>query len=240
MGIFFLTLLTFLVSIIGTITGFGMSTVMVPIVLLFLPLPETLLLVGIIHWFGDLWKMLLFKHGVEKKLLIYFGIPGVLAAVLGAMLTVRIPEKIGQEIVGVILIGYVTFQHFKPKFKLAPSSKTYIFGGLSSGLLAGLTGVGGGALRAVVLTALNIPKGIYLFTSGVLGALIDASRITTYLGSGVRIDSNLMWGLLAFIPASFLGAEVAKKIVDKIPQKGFRNVITVFLLLLGIKLTFFS
>ena len=77
MGIFFLTLLTFLVSIIGTITGFGMSTIMVPVVLLFLPLPETLLFVGVIHWFGDLWKILLFKHGIHKKLLIYFGIPGI-------------------------------------------------------------------------------------------------------------------------------------------------------------------
>src|SRR3990167_1511124 len=109
MQILFLTVLTFLAGIVGTITGFGISTIMVPVVLLFLPLPQTLLLVGVIHWFGDLWKMLLFKHGVNKKLLLYFGLPGVIAAILGAMLVVRIPETIGQEIVGLIIISYVIF-----------------------------------------------------------------------------------------------------------------------------------
>jgi len=239
MQILFLTLLTFVTAIVGTITGFGISTIMVPVVLLILPLPETLLLVGVIHWFGDLWKMLLFKHGVEKKLLIYFGIPGIIAASLGAILVVRIPEEIGQKIVGFILIIYVIFQHYKPKFELIANTNTYIFGGLFSGFLAGLTGVGGGALRAVVLMALNIPKEIYIFTSGVLGALIDASRISTYFFEGVTINHNLSWGFLAFIPASFLGAKVAKKVVNKIPQKEFRTIIIVFLLILGLKFILF-
>ena len=239
MDIFFLTLLTFLTSIVGTITGFGISTIMVPVVLLFLPLPQTLLLVGVIHWFGDLWKMLLFKHGVDKKLLLYFGLPGVIAAILGAMLVVRIPETIGQEIIGLIIISYVIFHHFKPKFKLRANSNTYILGGISSGFLAGLTGVGGGALRSVILLAINIPKDIYIFTSGALGAFIDASRISTYLFSGVKINQNLIWGFLVFIPASFLGAEVAKKIVDLVPQKKFILLVNLFLFILGIKLILF-
>src|SRR3989344_3057166 len=116
MGIFFLTLLTFLVSIIGTITGFGMSTIMVPVVLLFLPLPETLLFVGVIHWFGDLWKILLFKHGIHKKLLIYFGIPGIIASAYGASLIVHLPEKLSSIVVGIILVSYVIFLLLEPNF----------------------------------------------------------------------------------------------------------------------------
>src|SRR3989344_5966349 len=107
MEIFYITALTFLAGILGTISGFGISTVMVPIILLFLPLPETLLLVGLIHWFGDIWKMLLFKHGFDKKLLFYFGIPGVLMAILGGLIVVDIPEKYASQLVGSILILYV-------------------------------------------------------------------------------------------------------------------------------------
>jgi len=57
MEILYITLITILAGGVGTLTGFGTSTIMVPILLFFLPLPQTLLLVGIIHWFGDIWKM---------------------------------------------------------------------------------------------------------------------------------------------------------------------------------------
>jgi len=234
-----ITLLTFFSSIIGTITGFGISTIMVPIVLFFLPLPETLLLVGLIHWFGDLWKMLLFKHGVHKKLLIYFGIPGIIASAYGASLIVHLPENLSSRIVGTILVSYVTFLILEPNFRLKETNLTASLGGISSGFLAGISGVGGGALRAVVLTAFNIPKSTYIFTAGVLGALIDASRIVTYFAGGTRIATTLLLGFILFIPTSFVGAEIAKKFVDKIPQKLFRSVVAVFLFLLGIKLLVF-
>src|SRR3989304_1238101 len=109
MEIFLLTLLTFLAGIIGTITGFGISTVMVPVVLLFLPLPETLLFVGVVHWFGDLWKMFLFKKGIDWNLLIFFGIPGVIMAYVGASLVLTLPERLLSQFVGAILIAYVIY-----------------------------------------------------------------------------------------------------------------------------------
>jgi uncharacterized membrane protein YfcA len=236
MDLILLSLLTLVAATIGTTSGFGISTLMVPVTLLFLPLPETLLLVGAIHWFGDVWKMLLFKHGIDKKILLYFGVPGVIAAVAGGLTVVNIPQDISSRVVGLILILYVVYLLYKPNFKIKPSPAVAVLGGGGSGLLGGLTGVGGGALRSMVLLAFNIDKSVYLFTSGVLGALIDASRISAYIIGGTRIAPPLLLGFLLFIPASFLGAEIGKKIVDKIPQKSFRTVIAVFLLLLGIRL----
>ncbi|KKU47123.1 MAG: hypothetical protein UX67_C0049G0014, partial [Candidatus Woesebacteria bacterium GW2011_GWF2_46_8] len=109
MEIAFISFLTFLAGIVGTITGFGISTIMVPVVLLFLPLPETLLLVGVIHWFGDLWKMYFFKKGVDWELLVFFGIPGIAAAYLGASLVFQLPEQLVSQFLGAILIAYVIF-----------------------------------------------------------------------------------------------------------------------------------
>ncbi|MDD2341139.1 MAG: sulfite exporter TauE/SafE family protein, partial [Methanosarcina sp.] len=60
----YIALLTLLASLIGTLAGFGISTIMVPVLLIVLPLPQTLLLVGIIHWFNDIWKLLLFWEGI--------------------------------------------------------------------------------------------------------------------------------------------------------------------------------
>jgi uncharacterized membrane protein YfcA len=69
---------------------------------------------------------------------------------------------------------------------------------------------------------------------------IDCSRLTTYLSGGVMLPSRLLLGLLIFIPASFLGARIAKAIVGKIPQNRYRAVVAIFLLVVGIKLFLFA
>lgn len=239
MEIFWVTLLTIGASAIGTISGFGISTLMVPIMLFFLPYPETLLFVGVVHWFGDVSKIFIFKKGLNWKILLAFGIPGIIAAYIGAKLTFQISTIILSRIVGIFLILYVAFITIRPKFKISPDSFTAFFGGAFSGLLGGLTGVGGGAIRAVILTAFNLQKEIYVFTTGIVGATVDASRIAGYFVGGTRINHILLTGLPFFILASFVGVELGKVMVDKIPQDKFRFVVSFFLLIIGVKFAIF-
>ena len=76
--ILLLTMLSLFASSVGTLTGFGTSTIMVPVLLLRYSLPETLLFVGVIHWFGDIWKMIFFKKGIRWNLILGFGVPGII------------------------------------------------------------------------------------------------------------------------------------------------------------------
>src|SRR3989344_434056 len=94
MEILLISLLTLIAATIGTISGFGTSTIMVPVLVLWFPLPVTLFLVGIIHWFGDIWKVGLFRQGFNWKLILWFGIPGVLLPWVGAHLVFPIPEEL--------------------------------------------------------------------------------------------------------------------------------------------------
>ncbi|MBD3180930.1 TSUP family transporter [Candidatus Poribacteria bacterium] len=235
MVIVYLTILTIFAGGIGTLTGFGTSTIMVPVLLLFFPLPQTLLLVGIIHWFGDIWKLILFRQGIRWKILLGFGIPGIITSFLGASLTFSAPEELMQRILGGFLIAYVIFLFIKSSFKLPQNNYTAISGGTLSGFFAGIFGIGG-AVRSAFLSAFDLPKAVYLATTGGIALIIDSSRLVTYYMNGSRLESILMWGLLAFVPASLLGAKLAKYIVEKIPQNYFRIVIAVFLFLTGLKL----
>ena len=65
--ILFISILTFIASIVGTVTGFGTSTIMVPALLFFYPLPQVLLLVGIVHFAGNIWKMIFFHSGLRAS-----------------------------------------------------------------------------------------------------------------------------------------------------------------------------
>jgi uncharacterized membrane protein YfcA len=220
---------------IGTMTGFGTSTIMVPIMLLFYPLPQTLFFVGIIHFFGNVWKLLLFRKGIKWRLILSFGIPGIVATFLGASLVFNVSTALLSKILGSFLILYVIYLFAKSSFKVKPSLLFGACGGALSGFLAGVFGIGG-AVRGLFLTAFDLPKAVYIATAGSIALFIDATRLTTYFSKGARLPDMLLYGLPLFIPASFLGAAIAKRIVDRIPQEHFRKIIAVFLLLIGIKL----
>lgn len=80
---------TLVASAVGTVAGFGTSTIMVPMLVAFLPLPQVLLLVGVVQWFGDIWKMALFRGGVRWRLVVLFGATGIVAMVLGGPVELR-------------------------------------------------------------------------------------------------------------------------------------------------------
>ncbi len=236
--IVYIALLTMLASIIGTLAGFGISTIMVPVLLAILPLPQTLLLVGIIHWFNDIWKMLLFREGIRWRLLLAFGLPGIFTSFIGSSLSLRIPWEILSRALGVFLIAYVLFIIFNQAFKLSQRLSVAASSGALTGFFAGIFGVGG-EINAMTLSAFNLEKAVYIATAGAIAFMIDSTRIATYIEGGTRLDPAILSGLLIFIPASLIGAMIGKKGVEKISQEKFRNVVAVFIFLFGLKLVLF-
>lgn len=235
MEVLLILILVVVASGIGTLTGFGLSTIMIPVLVIFYPLPQTLLFVGIIHSFGNLWKLILFKSGLRWRLILYFVLPGAAATFLGASLVFDVSGERLARILGAFLICYVLYLFVQSSFRIASSWYTAAGGGALSGFLAGIFGIGG-AVRSAFLSAFDLPKEVYIATSGAIAIIIDAVRLAIYLDKGVRLEPLLLWGLLLFVPASFLGAIIARRIVDKIPQRHFRRVIAVFLFLSGLKL----
>ena len=230
-----LCLLTLVASGIGTATGFGTSTVMIPVMALFVPLPIALLFVGLIHLCGDIWKVLLFKRGLDWKLILGFGLSGIVASFLGASLSLHAQGLPLERILGGFLILYVVYLFLKREWVLPKTHSTAVCGGLLSGLFAGFFGVGG-AVRGAFLMAFNLPKEVYVFTSGLIALFIDITRVSRYISGGTRLQQDLLVALILSIPVSFVGAYIAKKSLDRLPQKLFRTFVGVFLALVGAKL----
>ncbi|MBI4090713.1 MAG: sulfite exporter TauE/SafE family protein, partial [Candidatus Komeilibacteria bacterium] len=214
---------------------FGMSTLMSPVLVIFFPPVEAIFLVAIIHWFGDVWKVTLFRQGFNLRLLALFGVIGLATSYLGAFVSLGANQNILLRLLGAFLISYAVFLIFQPKFRIPAGNATALSGGALSGFFAGMFGIGG-AIRSMFLSAFDLPKAVYIATAGAIGILVDSTRIITYFAGGVALPQELRYGLLLFIPISFLGARVGKKVVDKIPQNKFRIVVAVFLLAIGVKL----
>lgn len=234
MEILTLVIFTFIASAIGTTTSFGTSTFMVPVLGFFYPLSITLLFSGIIHWFGNLWKMHFFRSGAKIKLILLFGIPGIIASYFGAQLIPDISEVLLSRLLGIFFILYVLFLFKNKDWKISANTPSALIGGILSGFSSGIFGVGG-AIRAAFLSAYDLKKVSFIFTAGAIGIFIDTGRIVKYVLDGVRLENNLLIALALAIPASFLGGYAGRKISDKIPEKKFRTVIAIALLLMALK-----
>jgi len=234
-----LCLLTFVGAGLGTATGFGTSTVMIPVMTAFVPLPVALLFVGVIHLCGDIWKVLLFKGGFDWKLILSFGLAGIAASYLGAKLSFIAGDLPLKRVLGAFLLIYVGFLFVNRQWALPKNPGTAVCGGVLSGLFAGFFGVGG-AVRGAFLTAFNLPKEVYIFTSGLIALFIDITRVSQYIRGGTRLESSFLYALVLCIPISSLAAYLAKKFLDKLPQRFFRVFVGVFLALVAIKLLAWS
>jgi uncharacterized membrane protein YfcA len=237
--IILITILTTASSAICTIAGFGTTTISLPILLFFFPIHQAILFIAIIHWFENIWRMILFRKGITYKLILQFGIPAMIASALGARISIKMPEEILIRMLGIFLLSYATFIMLKPKATLRKIIKNNIIGGAFSGLFAGIIGLGG-AIRAAFLNAYNLEKISYIFSTNTISLLIDSSRLPIYMCNGTSLNTMFTCAAILFIPFSLIGTILAKRLVIRIPQQRFRILVTIFLGLAGIKFLLFS
>lgn len=223
----------FAAEILGTIAGFGSSTVFLPLALLFLDFKTALVLVAFFHIFGSLARTGLFRKGLDAKLLIHFGGPSVIATVVGALLVSSTPQITLKGILGIFLIGYALVSFLDDHLRIRENEKNMVAGGVLSGFLAGLIGTGG-ALRGAFLTAFRTKKQTYYASAAAIGLVVDLTRIPIYLQQGFLVK-EFYWYVPVLLFTAIIGAIVGKRVVDRIPKRGFTKVVLVTLLLIGAK-----
>lgn len=211
---------------------------MMPVLLFFYPTSEVLLFVSSVHWINALWRLIIFRTGFNLKLVLSFGLSGIVAAYFGAKSFFIVDEVLIEKIIAVFLFAYAIFLWFNPQFTIKFSFMSGSVAGVLSGFVAGIFGMGG-AIRGAFLSAFNLEKSVYLANSALLLMLIDTSRMLTYLKQGLSFDNILglaWWQFIVSLFLAILGVECGKIIVTKIPQEKFRLGIAIFLLLISIKL----
>ncbi len=228
-----LLLAGFVSEIIGTMAGFGSSTIFLPLALFFVDFKTALMLVAIFHIFGNLGRITFFKKGINKRLLLIFGVPSILLTLIGALLVNYIQQELLKMVLGVFLLLYTITFIYNPAIKVATTIRNSIIGGSLSGFFAGLIGTGG-ALRGAFLNAYNLEKTTYIATAAMIALLVDITRIPIYLKDGFLPQQYYLYIPLLFIIA-IVGSFLGKKIVTKIPQEQFKKLVLIGIALISIK-----
>ncbi len=216
----------FIAEIIGTVAGFGSSTVFLPLAILFVDFKTALVLVALFHIFGNIGRASFFRHGLDKHILLIFGI-------VGALLVSYVSQDVLKGILGGFFVIYSVISLWKEDIKVSTSMRNSIIGGGLSGFLAGLIGTGG-ALRGAFLTAFGLPKEKYIATAATIALAVDLTRLPVYFAEGF-LSSQYYWYIPVLLIIAFCGSFTGKLIVKKIPQNRFRKIVLIAIFFIGAK-----
>ncbi len=226
---YFLTLLS---EVLGTVGGFGSSVFFVPMAGFFYDFQTVLGLTAFYHLFSNVSKILLFFKGIDRRIFLTIGIPGIIMVIAGAWLSKFLTGNMGEFILGVFLTGFAGFLLWRPGFVLKQTPVNSIAGGGLSGFAAGLLGTGG-AIRGLTLASFDIPKATFLATSALIDFGVDASRFVVYFSQDY-ITRDMLYKAPVLLLISFAGTWIGKRILGNISQESFRKIALWLILLVGL------
>ena len=89
MEIFIISLVAFLAALLTFFSGFGLGTILTPVMMIFFPVDVAIAFTGIVHFSNNIFKLFIVGQKADKKILIRFGIPAVFAAFLGSYVLIN-------------------------------------------------------------------------------------------------------------------------------------------------------
>tara|TARA_Y100001935_G_C17279776_1_gene496790 strand:- start:756 stop:1475 length:720 start_codon:yes stop_codon:yes gene_type:complete len=228
----YLILVGFLSEVLGTLSGFGSSTFFVPAALTLKSFDFVLALTGILHCFGNLFRIAMFYQAFDWKQFSKFAVLFIGFTGVGALLTGYVGSKWMELALGIFLVLYGLVAWFRlDQIQSLPKSVSVFLMG-ASGFSTGLIGTGG-ALRGVSLSAMGLSKEAFIFTSAGIDLFGDLLRTGIYL-----VQGYMEWDQWFYIPllggAALCGSFVGKRILNRMDQRQFERVVAVFVFLSGI------
>lgn len=225
-------ILAFVAEVLGTVGGFGSSLFFVPIASYFIDFHSVLGITALFHVSSNLTKIVLFRHGFDKNIIVWVGIPAVIFVVVGAYLSRFANTELLETLLGYFLIGISVLFFFYRNIKIEPNRKNSLLGGIFSGLAAGLLGTGG-AIRGLTLASYQLKIEVFIATSAVIDLAIDSSRAVVYSLNGY-VHKHDLYLIPILLVVSILGTLVGKQILAKISEEKFKIIVLAMIFLTGI------
>ena len=237
-------------------SGFGLGTLLTPVFALFFPLPAAIAMTAVVHLANNLFKIGLVARDADWRVVLRFGLPAALAALVGAgLLTLfsgleslasyelngRLHEITPVKlVVGLLITGFVALE-LSPRFaRLALPPSWIPLGGLLSGFFGGLSG-NQGALRSAFLIKAGLSKEAFVGTGAVCAVLVDGVRLAVYGAAFQASGWQVLQGsagqlVLAASLSAFLGAYFGKKLLKKVTLRAVELTVAGMMALIGLAL----
>jgi uncharacterized protein len=218
---------------VAAVTGFGVGSLLTPALALETGTKVAVAAVAIPHFIGTAMRYWMLRHHVDRRILVGFGIASAVGGLTGAILGTRFSSRGLALVFGglLILAGISEFTGWIQRVRWGRRA-AWVAGAIS-GALGGLVGNQGG-IRTAAMLGFDVPKQSFVATATAIALFVDGARLPVYLATQWR-EIVAIWPLvLAATVGVVIGTAFGTRILGWVPQRIFRQVIAVLLMVLGV------
>ncbi|MDR4470873.1 MAG: sulfite exporter TauE/SafE family protein [Nitrospira sp.] len=252
MDLLIVCIASLLASGLTLFSGFGLGTLLMPVVALFFPLELAIAMTAMVHLANNLFKIGLLGRKADHSVLLKFGLPAIGAALVGAALLLYLGEaepiydyeafgsnqqvSVLKLVIGSLIVLFAVLELSSTFAKTALHRKWLPVGGVISGFFGGLSGHQG-AFRSMFLIKAGLQKEAFVATGVVLAVMVDIARMVIY-GTDISTQGDTVeWTLVIGASISaFVGASVGAKVLQKVTLRSVQLIVSALLIVVGVGL----
>jgi len=218
---------------IAAIAGFGIGSILTPLLALWVGTKLAVALVSIPHFIGTGLRFLVIRQYVDRHVLWSFGLTSAAGGLTGAILHIWLRSTALGYVLGALLVfaGITGITGIASRMRFG--ARTAWIAGALSGLFGGMVGNQGG-IRSAALLGFSLQLEAFVATATAIALLIDVCRMPVY--AALQFHSVVAaWPLTALATVGVvIGTLSGKWMLHRIPLNVFRAVVAGIILALGI------
>jgi uncharacterized membrane protein YfcA len=217
---------------IASVVGFGIASLLTPLVAIRAGTQLAVAAVSIPHAFATALRFWRLRAHVDRGVLVRFGIASAAGGLAGALLHSYANNRILAIVFGALLL----FVAISELTGLAPRMRfgghlAWIAGAIS-GLFGGLVGNQGG-IRSAALLSFDLDRRAFVATATAIGLVVDCARMPVYFATQAAAIARIWPLVLIASLGTLLGTVIGVRVLRRIPERAFRRIVAVILLALG-------
>ena len=217
----------------ASVVGFGIGSLLTPLFNARYDMPLSVALVSIPHFAATALRLWIMRRDVNRRVLVSFGLMSAAGGLTGALLQRVVSGRSLTILLAVLLTfaGIAGLTGLSDRLRLGRT--TGWIAGILSGALGGLVGNQGG-IRSAALLGYELSPAAFVATATAAGVIVDVARMPVYIvteRSRLSQETTLIAiAVIGVVAGTFLG----QRLLKRLPERQFRKVVGLLVLLLGL------
>jgi uncharacterized protein len=221
-----------LAGAVSAVTGFGIGSLLTPVLALNTETRVAVAVVSIPHVVGTAVRFWLLRGGIERRVLWSFGLTSAAGGLVGAALYSVASNRWLNAVFGVLLLFAAVTEVSGLARRMRFRGWVGWVAGALSGLLGGLVGNQGG-IRSAALLGFDLSKEKFVGTATAIALFVDGARLPVYVAFQHQ-DMRALWQWIVIATVAVVaGTVVGSRVLRRVPEVWFRRTLAVVLAVLG-------
>jgi uncharacterized protein len=217
---------------VAAVGGFGIGSLLTPLLALHAGTRIAVAAVSVPHLIGTAIRFWRLRRDVDRRLLWRFGLTSAAGGLIGALLHTRASNPALAVVLGILLLVAGGTQITGIALHWRFHGAAVWLAGAASGFFGGLVGNQGG-IRAAALLGFDLRREPFVATATAIALIVDGARMPVYLAAEGHAILAMWFVVTAAIIGVVAGTIVGSRILARVPEPRFRQVVGTLLLILG-------